>query len=233
MKDEEESPQRESFLHTTGRLETLSDSMAAIALTVLIFDVVSTAKNVPDGEKLASHLLGEWPTLVAFLVGFLTILVCWINHHWVFQFVTHGDAGLVWINGLQMLFVCSVPLPTAVLASNFFGEGRRAALCMYGVMFWLITGSFYVLWRYVVGRGLVDPLVDPLRFGGVSRMYLFANLWTLLCLIAALTVVIVALVMWALMFLVYAAPSWFARFAVEHSRHPQRNLRVQGKDSLR
>lgn len=28
-------------------------------------------------------------------------------------------------------------------------------------MFWLITGSFYILWRYVVGRGLVDPEVDP------------------------------------------------------------------------
>jgi uncharacterized membrane protein len=201
--------------------------MAAIALTVLIFDVVSTAKNVPEGQRLAHHLAGEWPTLVAFLVGFLTILVCWINHHWVFQFVTHGDAGLVWINGLQMLFVCSVPLPTAVLAANFFGEGRRAALLMYGVMFWLITGSFYVLWRYVVRRGLADPSVDPRRFAGVSRIYLYANLWTLLCLVMAVFFVIPALVMWAMMFAVYASPSGFSRFAVDHMRRRDEHAKAR------
>jgi len=210
---------REFFQHETHRLEALSDGVCAIALTLLIFDVVSTAKSVPDGKRLAEHLAGEWPTLVAFLVGFLTILVCWINHHWIFQFVRRSDGGLVWINGLQMLFVSAVPLPTAVLAANFFGEGRRAALIMYGVEFWLITASYYVLWRYVVGRGLTDRSVDAERFPGVAPMYLFAVIWTVLSALVAAFSTIPALIMWALMFVVYANPSGFARFAAGRMNH--------------
>ncbi|MFO1539938.1 MAG: TMEM175 family protein, partial [Chloroflexota bacterium] len=70
-----------------GRLEALSDGVFAIAVTLLIIDVVAVAKGVGEGADLAAHLVDHWATLVAYLVGFATILVCWINHHAVFRFI--------------------------------------------------------------------------------------------------------------------------------------------------
>lgn len=66
-------------------------------MTLLIIDVVAAGTHVEPDEALVDHLLAEWSTLVAYVVGFATILVCWINHHRVFHYVTRTDSGLVWV----------------------------------------------------------------------------------------------------------------------------------------
>lgn len=197
-----------------SRIDALSDGVFAVALTLLTFDVVGAAKGVPEGTSLADHLLDHWPTLVAFVVGFMTILVCWINHHCVYGYVREADNGLLWVNGLQLALVSIVPFPTAVLAEHVTGDvaDRRAALMLYGVLFWLIATSFWGLWRYVVRRGLADPGIDPVRARGMGVNYGLSSAWTVLCLIVASVSVVPALVMWAMMFVVFAVPSSFARF---------------------
>lgn len=202
----------------TDRLEALSDGVFAIALTLLIIDVVSVGKAVAPGEALAAHLLREWPTLVAYLVGFLTILVCWINHHRVFYYVRHTDSGLVWVNGLQLALVSAVPLPTAVLAANFTGEGSRTAFLLYGITFWLMATSFWGLWRYVDRKGLTDLALDPERYAGMGTIYGYAVAWTLLCLVVAALSVYGAVLMWAVMFAVFAFPAEFSHFIYLRAR---------------
>jgi TMEM175 potassium channel family protein len=196
----------------TSRLEALSDGVFAIALTLLIIDVVSVGTAVTPGVPLETHLLHEWPTLVAYLVGFLTILVCWINHHRVFHYIRHTDSGLVWVNGMQLALVSAVPLPTAVLAANFTGEGSRTAFLLYGITFWLMATSFWGLWRYVDRKGLTDPSIDPERYVGMGKIYAYAVGWTLLCLAVAAFSVYAAVAMWTVMFAVFAFPAEFAHF---------------------
>lgn len=197
-----------------SRVEALSDGVFAVALTLLTFDVVAAAKGVPEGSGLADHLLDHWPTLVAFAVGFVTILVCWINHHCVYGYVREADNGLLWVNGLQLALVSIVPFPTAVLAEHVTGgaDDRRTALMLYGVLFWLIATSFWGLWRYVSRRGLADPAVDPVRARGMGFNYGMSSIWTVACLLVASVSVYPALVMWAVMFMVFAFPASFARF---------------------
>lgn len=38
-------------------------------------------------EGLLKLLLNHWQSLLAFTIGFLTILICWINHHLVFEYI--------------------------------------------------------------------------------------------------------------------------------------------------
>lgn len=196
----------------TGRIDALSDGVFAVALTLLVFDVVAASKNLEAGESLGSHLIDEWPTLVAYLVGFATILVCWINHHCVFGHVTHGDSGLLWVNGLQLALVAAVPFPTAVLAQHINGssDDRRTALLLYGILFWLIASSFWLLWSYLDRRGLTDRHADPLEYEGIGFNYRLSVIWTVACLGVATVSVYPALVMWALMFMVFAFPAQFA-----------------------
>ncbi|MFM7060463.1 MAG: TMEM175 family protein [Actinomycetes bacterium] len=195
---------------STGRIEALSDGVFAVALTILIFDVVAAVKDTTDGKRLAHHLIDSWPTYAAYLIGFLTILVCWINHQRVFHYVTRSDAGLVWINGLQLALVAAVPVPTAILAQHPSGEGLRTATIVYGITFLLMAFSFWGLWRYVSRRGLTDRAVDPERYDGVATIYGLAVLWTVACLAVAAWSVYPALVMWTIMFAVFAFPAEFA-----------------------
>ncbi len=198
----------------TGRIDALSDGVFAVALTLLTFDVVAASRNVGDGVTLAAHLRHQWPTFVSFLIGFMTILVCWINHHCVFDYVRRSTPALLWVNGLQLALVSIVPFPTSVLSSHIDGtaDDRRTALLIYGGLFWLIASSFAVLWRYVTRRGLADVSIDPVRARGMGRNYLLSSAWTVLCLVVASVSVYPALAMWAVMFMVFAFPSGFARF---------------------
>jgi len=202
------------------RIEALSDGVFAVALTLLTFDVVGAAKGVPEGTRLADHLADHWPTLVAFAVGFMTILVCWINHHCVYGYVREADSGLLWVNGLQLALVSIVPFPTAVLAEHVTGDAadRRTALLLYGVLFWLIATSFWGLWHYVTRRGLADHAVDSERARGMGFNYGLSSAWTVLCLVVASVSVYPALLMWAVMFVVFAVPASFARFTGSRRR---------------
>ena len=197
----------------TGRIDALSDGVFAVALTVLVFDVVAASKNVDAGESLSSHLIHEWPTFIAYLVGFATILVCWMNHHCVFGHVTHTDSGLLWVNGLQLALVAAVPFPTAVLAQHINGsaDDRRTALLLYGILFWLIGTSFWWLWTYVDRHRLTERSADPIEYRGIGFNYRLSAIWTVACLVVATLSVYPALIMWAVMFVVFAFPAQFAR----------------------
>lgn len=208
----------QSAAASTGRIEALSDGVFAVALTILIFDVVAAVKDTADGKRLAHHLVDSWPTYAAYLIGFLTILVCWINHQRVFHYVTRSDAGLVWINGLQLALVTAVPVPTAILAQHPSGAGLRTATIVYGITFFLMAFSFWGLWRYVSRRGLTDRDIDPERYDGVAVIYGVAVLWTIACLVVAWFSVYAALVMWTLMFAVFAFPAEFAGAIRSRSR---------------
>lgn len=197
-----------------GRIDALSDGVFAVALTLLTFDVVAASKNISAGVSLSAHLYHQWPTFVSFLIGFMTILVCWINHHCVYGYVRRSSPALLWVNGLQLALVSIVPFPTSVLSTYINGsaDDQRTALLIYGVLFWLIATSFAVLWWYVTTRCLADVSIDPVRARGMGLNYTLSSCWTILCLVVANMSVYAALVMWAVMFIVFAFPASFAHF---------------------
>ena len=71
----------------TGRVEAFSDGVFAIALTLLVLDLV-----VPESRGDFAHdLRNQWPSYVAYLGAFLTISAVWINP----SSGIHPDADLV------------------------------------------------------------------------------------------------------------------------------------------
>jgi len=129
----------------TGRLETFSDGVFAIAITLLILDV-----RVPSGpESLAHRLLQTWPNYLAYVVSFLIIGIMWANHHIIFRLIDRTSHGLVVANLLFLLCVAFIPFPTAVLAENLreSASDQRVAAIFYSATF-TVTAVFYnLLWR--------------------------------------------------------------------------------------
>jgi uncharacterized membrane protein len=85
----------------TGRLESFSDGIFAFAITLLVLglhDPVQAASS-----NLFKGLLNEWPEFFAFLTSFLTILIMWVNHHHMFNFIRWVDTRFMFLNGFLLL----------------------------------------------------------------------------------------------------------------------------------
>lgn len=66
----------------TGRVEAFSDGIFAIAMTLFIPDVkVPKPADAAASGGLLAALRDQWPTCLAYLTSFATILVMWVNHH--------------------------------------------------------------------------------------------------------------------------------------------------------
>src|SRR5437773_2417466 len=59
------------------RAEAFSDGVFAVAITILVFDLLSIGAH----ELSATVLLHAWPNYFAYVVSFLTIGIMWMNHH--------------------------------------------------------------------------------------------------------------------------------------------------------
>src|SRR5271169_1538597 len=101
----------------TARLEAFSDGVFAIAITLLALNL-----QVPHVESnnahwaLASALLHQWPSYVAFITSFFTVLIMWMNHHAVIKHVHKVNARILFANGILLMFTTAVPFVTGLLS---------------------------------------------------------------------------------------------------------------------
>jgi uncharacterized membrane protein len=98
------------------RLETFSDGVFAIAITLLVLTIAQPS----DYSKLARQLLDRWLSLAAYVVSFLILGIMWLNHHTVFSYVQRINHGFFYRNLVLLMTVVFIPYPTEV-----FGEALR------------------------------------------------------------------------------------------------------------
>lgn len=165
----------------TGRIEAFSDGMFAIAITLLILEVKAPS---PAAGHLASALLQQWPSYLAFLLSFFYIGVMWMNHHRMFTHIRRSNDTLLILNLLLLLGVTAVPFPTAVLASHLGTQDQKTAAVFYNAVYTVIAVFFNVLWRYAVRHELLDKRLAA-SADLISRQYAVGPLMYLVCLVLA------------------------------------------------
>ena len=115
----------------TTRLEAFSDGVFAIAITLLVLDLVIEPSGSP-WDRVA----GAWPFYLAYVVSFLTIGAAWLGHTAITDRLAAADFVLLKINLLLLLVVAVLPFPTRLVAESFRDvEGERLFVAMYGVVF--------------------------------------------------------------------------------------------------
>jgi TMEM175 potassium channel family protein len=142
----------------TGRLEAFSDGVFAIAITLLVLDLVIPAGAV---AYLLRSLAGQWPSYLAYVVSFATIGSMWLGHNAVTEYLERVDTSFVRLNMLLLLVISFLPFPTRLFAS-FIGHdsAERVAVTIYGLTLFLASGLLSVLWRYAIHAHLVRPDAD-------------------------------------------------------------------------
>ena len=152
-------------LISRGRLETLSDGVFAIVVTLLVLELhaphLEHATSVPEATDA---LLALAPKFVSWVISFVTVCVVWLNHHRLMAILGRIDHGLFWWNANLLLWTSLIPFPTA-----FMGDyaANPLAVSFYGVVMGLMAIGF-VLLRLHLHRH-PELLVDPGTLGAVRQ----------------------------------------------------------------
>jgi TMEM175 potassium channel family protein len=154
---------------TTSRLEAFSDGVFAIAITLLVLEFSVDAATTDLGKALV-HI---WPSYLAYVTSFLTIGVIWVNHHALFNYVSHVDRALLFLNTLLLMVVAFTPFPTRLIA-EFLREGQNeeTAALAYGITFVIMAVVFQLLWRWMAtGRRLIRPEIPQEDVDDITRTF--------------------------------------------------------------
>ena len=160
------SPWPHVRLAETDRLETFSDSVLSITMTLLVFEIVRP--EYASGQLLAK-LAGQWASYIAFLASFCYAGVIWLNHRAVFARVRYCDRSLHLANLFLLLTSALIPFPTAILSTaiqsgNEFdarvGVTLYAAIAGTMCLSWLVVFHVLSIHPYLVEDG-VEPAFFP------------------------------------------------------------------------
>lgn len=134
----------------SGRLESFSDAVFAIAITLLALDLKVPSVVPANPAALTGALLGRWPSYVTFALSFASILIMWIYHHRLFQSVRSAETALLFSNGLLLLLVTIVPFPTALVGAYLTTPAASIVCAVYAGFFAVIALTYNLLWWVVV-----------------------------------------------------------------------------------
>jgi uncharacterized membrane protein len=137
------------------RAESFSDGVFAVAITVLVFNLLTIAaqtSGIGGVPGLTAQALGHaWPSYLAYVVSFLTIGIMWVNHHGMFVRITRVDRPLLLLNLFLLMGIVAIPFPTALVADhlNDSTHGQVAAV-VYGLVMIAISVGYGSIWIYII-----------------------------------------------------------------------------------
>src|SRR4029077_20515778 len=107
-------PRPRSGVMKKARMETFSDAVLAIIITITVLEL-----KVPHGAE-PTALRPLLPVFLSYALSFLYLGIYWTNHHHML-YVTHGVNGaILWAN-LHLLFCLSlVPFVTGWMGQSQF-----------------------------------------------------------------------------------------------------------------
>lgn len=114
-------------------IDSLSDGVFAIALTLLGLDVLSIVHKISESEDLNTSLLGHWPTFLAYSFGFFILFSWWYEYHVTSQYVVGTNGFIVWNHGIVLAWVALIPFGAALLAENLNTPNMTWGVFYFGI----------------------------------------------------------------------------------------------------
>lgn len=130
----------------TGRIEAFSDGVFAVAITLLILEIKVPSHSEVETHGLLYMLMQLWPSYLAFITSFLSILMIWVKHHWIFTLIERTDHAFLYCNGVLLFLITFLPFPTALLAEYLLHEDAQIAATLYTATVLAIALAFKMLW---------------------------------------------------------------------------------------
>ena len=143
-----------------NRMETLSDGVFAIVMTLLVIELsVPLVSKLKAAEELGGMLIEMWPKFLAFTISFLILGLFWFIHHTQFNHVKRSNGMFTWINIFFLMTIALIPFSTALI-------GEYHIYSKIEVIFWGANGflcllMLNIIWWYATKQSLLDKRIEP------------------------------------------------------------------------
>jgi len=119
-----------------GRMESFSDGVIAVILTIMVLELHAPATATLEG--LQEVLL----PLFLYALSFIIVASMWVHHHGLLKAAKKTSPRLLWSNNNLLFWMSLIPFATATV-----GKYPREAwpVAAYGMVFLLTSGSFWIL----------------------------------------------------------------------------------------
>lgn len=188
---------------SSARIETLSDGVFAIAMTLLVLNL-AVEKGL-DHQGFKNMLYNLWPQAGAYIVSFMVLAVYWIGHHNQYFWIKHSDRHFLWINVFFLMFIALLPFSTNLLASY---RDETFAVLIYGFNVIVCGLVLYIHWRYATGTGnLIHGYLDHKLRETMGNRILVGIVFYIISTLACFISTKISLVLFALVPFIYMIPS--------------------------
>lgn len=144
----------------TQRLETLTDGVFAIVMTLLALELSLPIISQRSLDiQLIPRLIELWPKFYSYILSFLLTGMLWNGNRVEYRYIKRSDGMLVMLTVIYLMFLTLLPFTTSVVGAYPLD---KLPLLIFGINFAAILCSRIVIWRYAVGEHrLVDPDLSP------------------------------------------------------------------------
>jgi uncharacterized membrane protein len=138
-----------------SRLETLSDGLFAIMMTLLVLELKppAVAKGAPSTEILRALRHDALP-LIGFFLSFILSAQYWFLQHALFHYVRQANRVLAMMTILLLLFVSLLPFSTQML--THFGLREPVGLVWYFGNQWILAFILAITWLTAKRNGILS-----------------------------------------------------------------------------
>lgn len=191
-----------------ARLDALCDGVFAIAMTLLVLELRTPAKElVHSGHDLMIQLQLLGPKFMSYFLSFLILGIFWVAHNSQYVFIKQINRELLWINILYLLFISLVPFSTAILGEFIH---LKFAVWIYWFNLLLIGMALLLNWVYAKNHHFIPALDEKPQIDKiVKRRILLAQLFYFVGAMAAFINTYLSLAIILGIQLAYVVPSIF------------------------
>ncbi len=138
-----------------SRLDSLSDGIFAIVMTILVFEI-----HVPDffgrisNQDLLMTIMSMYPLFLSYLLSFLLLFTYWRSHHYIASVLAKNiDIPFSNLNALFFVFVCLIPFSAATLGKF---SHTQTSIILFAINVICIGLSLFWMRRYVLFSNTIE-----------------------------------------------------------------------------
>lgn len=138
------------------RIQSLTDSVFAIVITILSFTLI-----VPIGENDEGLRRFLWdqilPKLFIFFLGFIIVGAYWVDTHYNHHHILKVDKVSIWLNIFFLMFICLIPFSSGFLANYLYSS---ISVVIYSINLIIVSFWHLAILVYSWRRKYIHPYVD-------------------------------------------------------------------------
>jgi len=138
-----------------ARLDQLADSIFAIVMTILVFEIrIPDFIGIVDEQTLLNSIINLSPVFLSYLLSFSLLFTYWRSHHFIESILAKNvDTKFSNLNAIFFFFVGLIPFSSHLLGKYSYS---KTAIIFFALNIILIGLSLFRMRQYVINSKTIE-----------------------------------------------------------------------------